>query len=533
MHSSLTAYQIDRLLDQADTQIRQGRPERAAELAQRVTVSQPDHAEGHYILGLALLQTLKIDEAIAHLSEAARLDPGCPEFAAHLARALAHSGRFGEAIAAANTAFNLGPDQPHTLAALGTVYGQCNLHERALTSFRLGSALAPGDGNLRFNLGIARAFAGEIDAAEADLEASLKLMPNNWRAHDVIARLRPQRPDKNHIARLGELLQITRGNRIAQSHLHMARGKELEDLGDYEGAFAHFTAGNHAARAGQQYTIDQDEERVRALIQAFEHPGPDANGCLTEEPIFVVGMPRSGTTLVERIISSHPEVYSAGELLNFGTCLQNVKPDFGFEALRTVAHQKIVGVNWNELGGSYLQSTRPATAIKPRFVDKFPHNFFYVGFIARALPRARIICLRRDPMDTCLSNFREHFSELSPYHGYASNLMDTGRYFVLFDKLMKHWKSVFPGRVLDVSYEAIVAAPEAASRALIEHCGLPWTEACERFELNSAPSATASSSQVRSPIYRTSMQRWKKYGPCLDGLRALLNEAGVGPDIAG
>lgn len=527
MNPTLDPRQIEELLDQADTCLQRGDAKMANALARQVTESVPGHAEAHYICALALLRMMLVDDAIEYLLKAVELDPHCAEFHAHLARAFAQAGRSSEAIDAANLAASLAPSSAQTLDALGTVYGQCNLHERALACFRRGSALAPDNASLQFNLGVALAFAGETDTAERHLETSLRLAPTNWRAYDIISRLRRQQEESNHVKRLGELLQRTRGNCAAQSHLHMAIGKEHEDLGDYEAAFAHFTAGKEAAGSGSQYRIEWDQERVRALIRAFPDAATPPQACFSDEPIFVIGMPRSGTTLVERIISSHPEVYSAGELLNFGTSLQRLDTGASFDKLRAITSGQVERVDWHRLGTSYLESTRPATAIKPRFIDKFPHNFFYLGFIAQALPRARIICLRRHPLDTCLSNFRESFSGQSPFHGYANNLLDTGRYFILFDQLMSHWKKIFPERVFEVNYEALVEAPETGSRALLDHCGLTWNDACLRFELNSAPSATASSNQVRNPIYRSAVHRWKKYGASLDGLRELLDQAGI------
>jgi hypothetical protein len=182
------------------------------------------------------------------------------------------------------------------------------------------------------------------------------------------------------------------------------------------------------------------------------------------------------------------------------------------------------------LGQTYLASTRPATGRLPRFVDKLPHNFLHAGFIAQALPKARIICLRRHPMDTCLSNFRQLFAPESPYFDYSFDLLDTGRYFIQFDRLMKHWHTIFPGRILDVQYEQLVENQESCSRQLIEFCGLPWDPACLRFHENSSSVATASAVQVRSPMYRSALQRWKAYGEALDPLREILTAAGIDLD---
>ncbi|HTD29549.1 MAG TPA: sulfotransferase, partial [Xanthomonadaceae bacterium] len=164
---------------------------------------------------------------------------------------------------------------------------------------------------------------------------------------------------------------------------------------------------------------------------------------------------------------------------------------------------------------------------KPRFIDKLPHNFLYLGFITNALPNAKIICLRRNPLDTCLSNFREVFTPGSEFHNYSLDLLDTGRYYVLFDRLMAHWKRVFPGRILELQYETLVDTQEASTRQLLMHCELPWNNACLRFDRNEAPATTASSVQVRAPIHRDAIGRWKKYEAQLTALRDLLTGAGI------
>jgi hypothetical protein len=183
--------------------------------------------------------------------------------------------------------------------------------------------------------------------------------------------------------------------------------------------------------------------------------------------------------------------------------------------------------DWKQLGEIYLSSTRPSTGQKPRFIDKLPHNFLYAGFIAKALPNAKIICLRRDPLDTCLSNFRQLLSSDSAYFGYSFDLLDTGRYYILFDRLMAHWQRTFPGRILEIQYETLVDTQESSSRRLLEFCGLPWDDACMRFEENAGAVATASAVQVRAPIYRDALKRWKRYAPQLGELQALLRAAGI------
>lgn len=240
-------------------------------------------------------------------------------------------------------------------------------------------------------------------------------------------------------------------------------------------------------------------------------------------------MPRSGTTLVERILSSHPDVHAAGELQNFGLAYKRASGSPTPQLLDADTIARASHTDWRRLGEDYLTSTRPDTGIKPHFIGKLPHNFLYLGAIANALPNAKIICLRRDPMDTCLSNFRQLFAASSWNHEYSYDLLETGRYYILFDRLMAHWKQLFPGRILEVQYETLVQSQEAGSRELVAFCGLPWNDACLHFEDNQAPATTASAVQVREPIYRRAIQRWRAYGEGLNELQALLREGGIAP----
>lgn len=302
----------------------------------------------------------------------------------------------------------------------------------------------------------------------------------------------------------------------------MALGKEYEDCEDYPAAFTHYTMGKAAARRNLDYSIAQDEALFEAITKAFPAPQTVASGYPTHEPIFVIGMPRSGTTLVERIITSHPDVFSAGELMNFGLVLKRATGSQTTQLLDADTIARAQKMDWAAIGANYLASTRPATGHMPRFVDKLPHNFLYVGWITRALPNAKIICLRRDPLDTCLGNFRQLLPWQSPYYGYSFDLLDTGRYYAMFERLIAHWRRVLPGRIHEIRYEELVTSQDACTRRLLEFCDLPWHESCLHFEDNTAPVNTASAVQVRKPVYHSALQRWRKYEPQLAELRAVL-----------
>lgn len=500
----------------------------AAELLRVV----PQHTGTLYIAGIAHLELQQLPAAVGCLHRAATLEPARVDFAVQLAKALAASQRHREARVAADRVFAMNPTDALVLDTLGQVYTQVGDHAAATRAFRRASEAAPDRPLHRYNLATALITAGDIEGAERELETCLALDTCYWRAHLTLAQLRRWTPTDNHVGRLQALLtQHENGpDDRASTCLNMALAKECEDLGDYQRAFRHLVRGKAVGAVQRSYTIARDEALFDAIEESFRGLQEPAAGCASDEPIFIIGMPRSGTTLVERIISSHPDVQSAGELLNFGVALKQATGSTtpGLIDVDTIARAR--RVDRQKLGEAYLASTRPLTGHWPHFTDKLPHNFLYAGFIAQALPNAKIICLRRDPMDTCLSNFRQPFSPGSPFFGYSFELMDTGRYFVLFDRLMAYWGKVLPGRILEVDYEDLVASQEASSRRLLEFCGLPWDDACLRFESNPSPVATASAVQVRTPINRGSLQRWKKYGAQLDPLRRLLIEAGIRVD---
>jgi Flp pilus assembly protein TadD len=518
------------LLAQAEAALDRGDTRQAGELAASLLRVEPNHPHAHYLMGVAAMGLRQMPRALEHLHQAASMRPRHPGYAIQFAKALVQTHRTGEALQVANVALTLSPHDPLMLDTLGTIYTQCHAYERAGSVFRRAVVLAPSNPICHFNLATSLIFSGHIEQAESELEACLALAPGYWPAYGVISRLRPQSQLSNHIERLTSLAQQTIGDPVAQMQLHLALAKEYEDLGQYREAFEHLRVGKSANRNVRNYTTDRDEAIVHSLIRTFPEPRPQPPGCQTDEPIFIIGMPRTGTTLLERILSSHPEVYAAGELQNFGVILERLSGGRSPVMLDSGVIERARHLNWEQLGDLYLASTRPATCLKPRFIDKLPHNFLYAGFIANALPNARIICLRRNPLDTCLSNFREPFAETSLFHGYSFDLLDTGRYYLLFDRLMAHWKRVLPGRILEVDYETLVTEQEASTRQLLEHCGLPWNTACLHFERNQAPASTASSVQVRAPIHQSAVRRWKKYEAQLAGLRELLTSAGIDCD---
>lgn len=476
--------------------------------------------------GVAALERRQLAVAIDLLRQAHRAAPTRADVGAQLARALSLAQRLAESIDVADAVLVHAHDA-QTLDTLGVVYSRANDHARAASAFERAAALAPRNAGIQFNLASARKFLGDFDGADAAYEACIRQDATVWKAHSALSQLRRQRSGSNHIGRLDALLETAGTDADARLHLHMALAKEHEDLGDHARAFAHYTAGKAARGATLRYDARRDAALFDAIRAAGDAFGRDAAGDPSHEPIFVIGMPRTGTTLVERILSSHPDVHAAGELQNFGVALKRLSGSRTPMLLDGDTLARTAAIDPGVLGAAYIASTRPATGHVPRFVDKLPQNFLYAGFIARALPHARIVCVRRHPLDTCLSNLRQLFALNSPYFDYAYDVLDIGRYYIGFERLMAHWDALLPGRITRVDYETLVDDQVEGTRALLAGCGLSWHDVCLQFERNPAPSATASAVQVRGPIHREARHRWRAYAEWLGPLRALLEEAGV------
>jgi tetratricopeptide (TPR) repeat protein len=510
---------------------RQGRWQNALEIAGELIPQAPEHPGVFSIAGVACMELGEFRPAIEHLRRAAELDSTRADFATLHAKALSAGGLHAFAMDAVDRALALNPADPMTLDTLGLICIRAQEYPRAIEAFRRAVALFQHNAQYRFNLATALIATGNLEEAEAELEHSIALAPRYWNPHLSLARLRQQTSERNHLSRLLPLLEHHEADVGARTYLNMSLAKEYEDLGDYPKAFAHLVRGKAASRRGLRYSIDQDEALFDLVMRSFPTEQPALIGDPNEEAIFVVGMPRSGTTLVERILSSHPDVHGAGELQNFAQALQQVSGHRGSFVADPAAMAHLQELDWKRLGSTYIASTRPSTGHTRRFVDKLPHNFLFLGFIVHALPRARIVCLKRDPVDTCLSNFQQLFEPGSAHFGYSFDLLDTGRYYILFDRLMRHWKQIFSGRILELDYESLVSRQEATTRELLTFCDLPWHDACLRFERNTAPVATLSAVQVRQSMNAGSVGRWRNYRPELSALLELLVDAAVEVNI--
>jgi tetratricopeptide (TPR) repeat protein len=501
----------------------------ARQLAMQLLPLTPGDAMAPFMAGIAHMELGQLPEAADYLRQAVEIEPRRADFMVQYAKSLAWMGRLSEARAAADRAWALNPPDPFTLDTLGVIFSQVNAHEQAVEVFRREVAMTPNAAMARFNLAYSLSAMGDTEGCEHELEACIRLDPTCWRAHHSLATLRRQTADKNHLERLKSLSTRYANHPGAQLYLNMALAKEYEDVGDYPNAFEHYRKGNAVGREQRRDSARRDRDIFDRLIESFPAEAAHASaGDTGRQVIFVIGMPRTGTTLLDRILSSHPDVRSAGELQIFPPAVQRVSGSQGAVLADPELPARVRDFDWQRLASEYLAGTQPYAENTPRFIDKMPHNFLYAGFIAQALPGAKIVCLRREPMDACISTFRHLFAEHeSSFYHYTFDLLDTGRYYVGFDRLMAHWQRAFPGRIHEVHYETLIDAQEATTRRLLEFCNLPWDDACLQPERNAAPVNTPNAWQVRAPVYRSALGHWKHYRAQLGELQDLLAESGV------
>jgi tetratricopeptide (TPR) repeat protein len=506
--------------------LERGAPAAARAHAVAVARDFPGVAEAHFLIGLADAAEGRVSAGIGHLQRAVAL-ASQGEYWAQLARLLALAHRDGEAAQALQEAERARPGDALSLDTMGCVYARLGDHAASAPCFEAAVRLAPGNRAFRYNLAVALSFLGRADDAEAALEGLIALDPLAGRPHHTLAGLRQQTPSRNHVARLKAAHRDARDpqDRLLLGH---ALAKELEDIGEPHESFRWLSRANAEHRAGLAYTPDTDAaifDAVEAHWRALGDPPADAP---TEAPVFVIGMPRTGTTLVDRIIGSHPQMESVGELqampvavkLAAGTRTRTVLDP---ETVRAAASCDMARIGKAYLERAIQHRRDPAR----RLIDKFPGNFFYVGLIARALPNAKLVCLRRRPMDVVLSNFKNLFATTSRYYDYSYDLAEIAEYYARFDRLMAFWRAQLPGRVLEIGYEDLVADQEGQTRRLLAHCGLEWSDRCLDFHNNTAPVSTPSAAQVRRPIYKDSVAKWRVHAAAFEPALRVFERHGI------
>lgn len=435
-------------------------------------------------------------------------------------------GRLREAADCFSQLLSSDPKDARPWHFLGLVAGREHDYKRAAALMETSLKLDGSSPDCHHNLGSTCRVLGRFEEAEQHYATALRLKPDYAEAYFNLSQARKFSADDPEPAAVVRQLERTGLSSEEFCFLHFAAGKMQDDLGNYDLAFGHYRQGNDARQ------IDFDSEahsaHVQRLMEIFDHElvGSTAGRPRVELPVFVVGMPRSGTTLVEQILASHPEVFGGGELPDIrsicGTLPEHTADRFPYpECVPQLSDSIATG-----FGRSYLTRLRTLDADAARIVNKTPGNYEHLGMIAMMLPGARVIHCRRDPLDTCLSCYFQRFRTGQEF---SYSLEDLGSYYRRYERLMEHWRDVLPEPVFEVDYEALVDQPEETARDLIDYLGLPWDAQCMKFYESERPVTTASNWQVRQPLYRSAVRRWEKYASHLGPLRAALEAHAAAP----
>jgi len=486
-------------------------------------------AEGYFLTGLVERVSQRPVKAAQAFEKALVFDAGRYDAAVELANQRSIARRNGDAAALlAKYEGKLG-NSPMYLDLAGTVYTEIGMPQKAWPLYKKANVLQPGVDLFQANLAACGVFLGKIEEARDIYRALLKRFPNHQRNHYQLSRLGKAK-DATHVEQMKGTLQTSNNTHDKNIFMYYALGKELEDLEQWDQSFEYYKKAGNAVTSVANYDVAADIALIDKIIEvcnadwlASETGRPSANDS-GKTPIFIVGLPRTGTTLTERIVSSHSQVESVGETQFLQMVLRR---ESGVQSIENMNPGMIGAVAKKDMGliaKGYLDTVSYRLGDAPMFIDKLPFNFLFLGFIARAYPNARIIHLGRNPMDSCFSMYKQVFTWA---YKFSYSLEGLGRYYVAYDRLRNHWREHLKDRMIEVEYESLVADQEGQTRILLDKLDLEFEQACLDFEQNIAPSATASSVQVREKVHKQSVNKWARFARQLQPLKEHLENAGI------
>ena len=497
--------------------------------AQQILKLNKNSAEGHFLAGLAEKGNNRPAQAKRAFSKAIRFDSARYDAAVELAVQHVRLSEYGDAVALLRRYESALDNSPRYLEMAATLYVNAGLPDRAWPLYGRASELQPGVPSLEAKRAACSVFVGNITDAQTIYRELLAKAPGHQRNHYELSRLATATDDK-HVQQM--LTALDRSSLAPEKNIYLyyAIGKELEDLERWVEAFDYYRQAGDAASLVADYSVNADVELVDRILEVCDKSWLGDAGSIGDAtdargtPVFVVGLPRTGTTLAERILACHSSIESIGESFCLQRSIQRASRASATRGMTPDVISAAANANMQGIARDYLQAIDYRRRGNALFIEKFPENFLYLGFIARAFPNARIVLLNRNPMDTCFALFKQSFFR------YAYSLDDVGRYYVAHHRLHEHWKRTLGSRVIELHYEELVTDQENQTRLLLERLGLPFETACLAFEKNATASNTASTVQIREKIHRRSMYRWKRFETQLAPLQQHLESAGIEVD---
>lgn len=483
----------------------------------------PDNPEGPFLLGLAQKAAGRTDAAADYFAAALEIDGERYDAAIELAWQYVMLNRFEDADKLLDDYTARLHNSPVYLDLAGQAYTRLGRYESAWPLYEKALALQPDVEPIEVNKAVCAVYLGKTGEARAIYKRLLRKHPSHQRFHYELAQL-GRAKDDGHVKQMLSVLKKSDADPARNIFLHYALGKELEDLGRWEQSFEHYKNGGDAARSTMDYDVAQDVATMDRIIDVCssdwlaDNPAARHGG---KTPLFVVGLPRTGTTLTERILSSHSQVESIGETQVLHMLLRRASRIETRGELTAEVVAAAAKAPADEIARDYMDAVAYRLGDAPFFIDKLPENVLNLGFVAKAWPDARMVHLRRHPMDACFAMYKQS------YFRFAYNLDDLAAYYLAYDRLSSHWREVLGERLIELEYEQLVADQETQTRHLLDRLGLDFEAACLEFDRNAAPVATASSVQVREKAHTRSVGKWVRYASQLEPLRAKLEAGGV------
>lgn len=501
------------------------KPEEAIAELLKVIRARPQYPDAHCNIGNAFLVQEDFTRALAAFNQTLALSPDNSTATMGLARTYKELERLEEARATADRALQLVPEKSEAHSLSGDIYTRMEQYQRAEAAYRQALALDEKLLSAHLGMGQLQMELGQLDASQASYQQAMEIDPKDIAPHVFMAQVKKIKAGDSTLERLEAEAEHLDSMPVTKAMgLHFALGKAYDDLKDPDQAFPHFAAGCRLKRARLQYSADNHDSACKNIREFFSKETIAqlrGGGDPSAVPIFVLGMPRSGTTLVETIIASHPDVHGAGELPDLLAIANQPIPGVSSEGF-PLSMRGVTQDDLTRAGARYVAGLRERSATARHITDKMPANFLAVGLIHLMLPNAKIIHVKRNAADICLSGFTKLFNN-SQHHTYDQTEM--GRYYVNYAKLMEHWRNVLPEAAFhEVQYEELVTDKEAQTRRLIEYCGLEWNDACLESHKTERSIKTASVTQVRLPVYTSSVERWRPYEKHLQPLFEALGE---------
>lgn len=508
---------------------RMGNIREAERIYRDVLLRDPGNVDALRLLASVAMRAKQWSDAEVLLEKALAIAPDFVQGWMDLGLARQEQDRTDDALEAYANAIRLDPDKPNAYAASATTNAMAGRHDEALRLY---------DEALQREPGLASAAAGKghtlkTVGRQADAIESYRtcLRANPWHGETwwSLANLKTFRFEDEDVAEMEKQIADERLGAEQRANFLFALGKAYEDRGEYARAFDYYRQGNENRRERESYdpvfTADSHDKFIEIFTREFID-SKSGGGNPNNAPIFIVGLPRSGSTLIEQILASHPDVEGTHELPDLGRVARSTGASRQDRRSYPAVLTALAAADFEALGSDYLARTQRHRHLDtPRFTDKMPNNFAHIGLLSLILPNAKIVNAQRHPLDSCLGSYKQLFARGQPF---TYDLFDLGEFYFEYARLMRHWHEVLPGKVLDVQYEEVVDDLEAQVRRLLDFCELPWNDACVKFYESDRAVKTASSEQVRSPIYETAKHRWRNYEnelqPLIEILEPVLRE---------